>query len=62
MGIKWKDELEAGELHNEEPLICAISSLVEKTNYASAKRKIFTEYWWGELKEKNKLKDVDIDG
>jgi hypothetical protein len=31
-------------------------------NNTFARREIYTEYLWRKLKEKNKLKDVDIDG
>jgi len=50
------------KLHNYESMICTISLLNEETNDASARRGICKEYWWGKLKEKNKLKDVDING
>jgi hypothetical protein len=30
VGLKWRNEQEAGKLHNEETLICAFSPLVAK--------------------------------
>jgi hypothetical protein len=43
-------------------MICTIGVFFGRPNHASERGEMLTEFWCGNPKEKNKLKDIGIDG